>query len=70
MDLAAPQYVECSWTRDRTCVPCIGKRILNHRTARDVFTHIFSAKSFLKNDIMYLKMLKFYEIKVRSKKLR
>ena len=24
------------WTRDRTCVPCIGRQILNHRTTRKV----------------------------------
>ena len=29
-DLAALQRVESSWTRDRTCVPCIGRQSLNH----------------------------------------
>ena len=36
MDLAAPWHVGSSWTRDRTCVPCIGRQILNHWTIREV----------------------------------
>ena len=28
--------MESSWTRDRTCVPCIGRRIPNHWTNREV----------------------------------
>ena len=32
----APWYVGCSWTRDRTCVPCIGRQILIHCTTREV----------------------------------
>ena len=38
MELVAPQHVESSWTRDRTCVPCIGRRILIHCTTREVWT--------------------------------
>ena len=34
--LVAPWHVESSQTRDRTCVPCIGRRILNHCTIREV----------------------------------
>ena len=34
--LVAPQRVESFWTRDWTCVPCIGKWILNHWTTREV----------------------------------
>ena len=34
--LIAPQHVGSSWTRDRTRVPCIGRRILNHCIAREV----------------------------------
>ena len=30
----APQCVESSWTRDRTCLPCVSGRILNHWTTR------------------------------------
>ena len=30
--LIALHYVESSWTRDRTHVPCIGRRILTQRT--------------------------------------
>ena len=34
--LVALQHVGSSWTRARTRVPCIGRRILNHCTAREV----------------------------------
>ena len=34
--LVAPQPVGSSWTRDRTRVPCIGRRILNHCTTSKV----------------------------------
>ena len=27
--LVAPQHAESSWTRDQTCVPCIGRLILD-----------------------------------------
>ena len=33
--LAAPWHVGSSQTRARTCVPCIGRRILNHCTTRE-----------------------------------
>ena len=36
MGLAAPQRVGSSWIRDRTRVPCIGRRILNHCATREV----------------------------------
>ena len=34
--LVALRPVWSSWTRDRTCVPCIGRQILNHWTIREV----------------------------------
>ena len=34
--LVAPPHVGSSQTRDRTCVPCIGRRILNHCATREV----------------------------------
>ena len=34
--LVAPWHVGSSWTRDRTCVSCIGRRILNHCTTMEV----------------------------------
>ena len=34
--LVAPQHVGSSRTRDRTRVPCIGRRILNHCATREV----------------------------------
>ena len=36
MGLFAPWHVGSSWTRDRTRVPCIGRRILNHCATREV----------------------------------
>ena len=41
--LVAPPHVESSWTRNRTCVSCIGRRILNSWTIREVlvFTKCF-----------------------------
>ena len=36
MDLVTPWHVGSSWTRDRTHVPCTGRRILNHWTNREV----------------------------------
>ena len=36
MDLFALWYVESSWTKDQTHVPCIGRRILKHWTTRKV----------------------------------
>ena len=30
MRLFVPWHVGSSWTRDRTCVPCVGRWILNH----------------------------------------
>ena len=34
--LVAPRHVESSCTRDRTHVPCIGRRILNQWTNREI----------------------------------
>ena len=36
--LSCPQHVDSSQTRDRTCVLCIGRQILNHWTTREVPT--------------------------------
>ena len=36
MGLAAHGMWDLSWTRDGTCVPCVGRWILNHWTTRDV----------------------------------
>ena len=38
--LAAPRHVGSSWTRVQTCVPCIGRQILNHWTTREVLERI------------------------------
>ena len=42
--LAAPRHVGSSRTRTRTCVPCIGRRILNHCATREVPIIIFLNK--------------------------
>ena len=42
----APQHVESSWSRDRSCVPCIGRRILNHWTPQEVMHPSFAIKNF------------------------
>ena len=42
--LVALQHVESSWTRDRTCVPCIGRQVLIPRVTREVpeLAYLFS----------------------------
>ena len=40
--LAAPRHVGSSWTRARTCVPCIGRQILNHCATREVPRIVFN----------------------------
>ena len=40
----APWHVGSSWTRDRTCIPCIGRRILNHCATREVSYPYFYTK--------------------------
>ena len=34
--LVAPRHVEFSLTKDQTCVPCIGRQILNHWATQEV----------------------------------
>ena len=34
--LVALHYVESSWTRDQTCVPCVGRQIPIQRTTKAV----------------------------------
>ena len=41
MGLVAPRYVGSSWTRARTCVPSIGRQILNHCATREALSHVF-----------------------------
>ena len=43
MGLAAPWYVESSWIRDQTCVPCIGRKASNHWTTRKVLDFLIMA---------------------------
>ena len=40
MGLVALWHVKSSQNRDRTHVPCIGRRILNHWTTRDILLHL------------------------------
>ena len=53
MGLVAPQYVGSSQTRDRTLVPCTGRRILNHCATREVPLY-----AFLKQDQTMMKRRK------------
>ena len=39
--LVAPRHVGSSQTTARTCVPCIGRRTLNHCTTRETPVEIF-----------------------------
>ena len=39
--LVAPRHVGSSRTRDRTCVPCIGRQILNHCATREALNKLF-----------------------------
>ena len=34
--LSSPRYMKSPKARDLTCVPCIGKRILNHWNTKEV----------------------------------
>ena len=52
--LAAPWHEGPSQTRDWTCVPCIGRQILNHWTTREVLQHSF--KCFLRFSFVWKKM--------------
>ena len=45
--LVAPWHVGSSWTRARTSVPCIGRRLLNHCTTREAPQHVFLNKVLL-----------------------
>ena len=42
--LVALLHVESSQTRDRTCVPCISRRILYHWTTREVQRFVFDGR--------------------------
>ena len=44
--LVAPRHVGSSQTRDRTRVPCIGRRILNHCTTKEAYLFRICLKSF------------------------
>ena len=49
--LVAPWHVGSSWTRARTCVPCIGRWILNHCTTREALSlHLRSSKASTVSD--------------------
>ena len=57
MGLVAPRHVGSSRTRDRTCVPCIARRILNHCTTREVLGN-FEIAAFTLNHTHFCKTLK------------
>ena len=45
--LAAPWHVGSSRTRDQTCVPCIGRQVLNHCSTREVHPFCFKSQCLL-----------------------
>ena len=51
MGLVAPRHVGSSWTRARTHVPCIGRRILNQCATREAHRILFF---FFLNLFIYL----------------
>ena len=58
--LVAPLHVGYSQTRDRTCVPCIGRWILNHCATREVpgtLFYTFQLKFFIQVISYYLAIL-------------
>ena len=68
MGSGAPQHVESSQIRDRTCVLCNGPRILNHWTSSRVLIVTFF---FNWNILLYLFLIKgqlFYSIVLVSTK--
>ena len=50
--LAARQHVGSSQTRDRTRVPCIGRRILNHCATREVRMSSFLIRELYRNVVI------------------
>ena len=56
--LVAPGHVESSQSRDRTCVACISRQILNHWTTREVQHSTFFSLIFLiEGQLLYRIML-------------
>ena len=47
--LVAPWQVESSWTKDRTCVSCTDRQILDPWTTREVLAIVFSAVTAKEN---------------------
>ena len=50
--LVAPRHVESSWTRDWTCVPCIGRWILNHWTPQQSLMVLLKSHSHVLQDAL------------------
>ena len=46
MGIVTSLQVESSWTRDQTCVPCIGRQILIHSITKEV-RHKLSLKDVM-----------------------
>ena len=42
-----------SWTRDQTCVPCIGRRILNHWATREVLPYYIFNVGRVSSDTLF-----------------
>lgn len=52
--------VESSWTRDRICVPCIGRQSLNHWTTRQVHQWTLSATTVPNSPFSCIKKKKIF----------
>ena len=53
--LVAPQHVGSSRIRAQTCVPCIGRRILNHCATREVPLSNFSYADVQREDFIWVR---------------
>ena len=62
MGLVAPCHVGSSQTRDRTRVPCIGRRILNHCATREVLLMAFERQVLVDFEVCCLLNLGLLEI--------
>ena len=70
--LVAPRHVRSSRIRDQTHVPCVGRRILNHCTTREVQTELFlygKKEFFLGTDCKFLEECNTPKILKWAKKL-
>ena len=61
MGLVALWHMGSSWTRDGTCVPCIGRWILNHCATREVPNYTLWWVCFMVYKLYINKIIKKYQ---------